>query len=240
MPSKQLSARPLYLQLRDALAERVASGQWKPGAAIANENDLAREFGVSAGTMRKALDVMEVERLVTRRQGRGTFVNDQTADGLANRFCNIRSTDGRRIAGQFSAGEIVEDDANDAEIERLHLGKHDRVYRMRRIRLDKDRPFMVEDVSVPAALFPRYREIDGGVTHMVALAKQHGLLLGKAEERVSMGVAVPALAVLLGVAVDTPVLVLDRVTHTLDANAAEWRIGYCYLGNEYTYLSEMK
>ena len=48
--------RPLYLQLRDALAERIAGGDWKPGNAIPNESDLAREFGVSTGTMRKALD----------------------------------------------------------------------------------------------------------------------------------------------------------------------------------------
>ena len=54
------------------------SGEWKPGSAIPNESDLAREFGVSAGTMRKALDLMEGEHLLTRRQGRGTFVNDQS------------------------------------------------------------------------------------------------------------------------------------------------------------------
>src|SRR4051812_41587123 len=56
MPTNHFSTRPLYLQLRDALAERVAGGEWRPGAAIPNEGDLAREFGVSAGTMRKALD----------------------------------------------------------------------------------------------------------------------------------------------------------------------------------------
>jgi GntR family transcriptional regulator len=70
MPTSHFSTRPLYLQLRDALAERVAAGEWKPGTAIPNESDLAREFGVSAGTMRKALDLLEDEHLVTRRQGR--------------------------------------------------------------------------------------------------------------------------------------------------------------------------
>ena len=58
--------RPLYLQLRDALVERIARGQWKPGAAVPNEQDLAREFGVSPGTMRKALDLMESMRASSR------------------------------------------------------------------------------------------------------------------------------------------------------------------------------
>ena len=92
-PSK-FSTRPLYLQVRDALATRIAGGEWKPNAAIPNESDLAREFGVSSGTMRKALDLMEGERLLTRRQGRGTFVNDQSSEELAERFSNIHATGG--------------------------------------------------------------------------------------------------------------------------------------------------
>src|SRR6188474_3550536 len=100
LPTNRFSTRPLYLQLRDALAERIAHGEWKPGTAIPNESDLAREFGVSSGTMRKALDLMEGEHLLTRRQGRGTFVNDQSSEELAERFSNIHAAEGERIAGE--------------------------------------------------------------------------------------------------------------------------------------------
>ena len=75
MPER-FSIQPLYLQLRDALAERIASGEWKSGDIIPNEVDLARELGVSQGTVRRSLDLLESEHVVTRRQGRGTFVND--------------------------------------------------------------------------------------------------------------------------------------------------------------------
>ena len=51
MASHAFSTKPLYVQVRDALAERIATGQWKSGTSIPNEKDLAREFGVSAGTM---------------------------------------------------------------------------------------------------------------------------------------------------------------------------------------------
>ena len=73
MSADRFTTRPLYLQLRDALAERISSGNWRPGAIIPSESDLAREFGVSPGTMRKALDLLESERVLIRRQGRGTF-----------------------------------------------------------------------------------------------------------------------------------------------------------------------
>src|SRR5438132_5177702 len=106
--ASRFANKPLYRQLRDALAERIANGEWKPTAAIPNESDLAREFGVSAGTMRKALDLMETERLLTRRQGRGTFVNDQSSDELVARFSNIRGPDGKRVCGLVKSAEIAE------------------------------------------------------------------------------------------------------------------------------------
>jgi GntR family transcriptional regulator len=91
-------ARPLCLQVRDALVERIAVGDWKPGVQIPNEGELAREFGVSPGTMRKALDLMEGERLVTRRQGRGAFGNDHWFDERALRLNRHRSVDAQKVS----------------------------------------------------------------------------------------------------------------------------------------------
>ena len=96
----RFSTRPLYLQVKDMLIQRIAAGAWKPGAAIPNEIELSRELGISVGTVRKALDEMESERLISRRQGRGTFVIDQTSNEHAVRFSNIRDPDGIRIAGE--------------------------------------------------------------------------------------------------------------------------------------------
>ena len=80
MPAAPLSNRPLYLQTRDAVAERIAKGIWKTGFAIPNEGDLAREFGVSVGTVRKALGLLEEQHILNRQQGRGTFVNDRGSE----------------------------------------------------------------------------------------------------------------------------------------------------------------
>jgi GntR family transcriptional regulator len=53
--------------VRDALVERIANNEWKSDSSIPSETDLAREMGVSAGTMRKALDVLAGEHVITRR-----------------------------------------------------------------------------------------------------------------------------------------------------------------------------
>lgn len=100
------STRPLYLQVRDLLVARIVAGEWKPGGTLPNEVDLARELSVSPGTVRRALEEMESERLIYRRQGRGTFVSDHTSEELAIRYTNIRTSKGVRFAGDIASTEF--------------------------------------------------------------------------------------------------------------------------------------
>jgi GntR family transcriptional regulator len=236
-PSK-FSTRPLYLQVRDALATRIAAGEWKPNSAIPNEGDLAREFGVSSGTMRKALDLMEGERLLTRRQGRGTFVNDQSSEELAERFSNIHASGGERIAGESKLLSIAQAPASPTECARLRLRADDKVWRIQRVRLHRDEPFMVEEVAMPAALFPDLDAQEQLNHRIVVLAQQYGILLGKGEERVSIGTAPPSAAATLGLKPGAPILMLDRLVHDLDGQTVEWRLGIGHFADKY-YLAEI-
>jgi GntR family transcriptional regulator len=67
-------ATPLWRQLADILRERISSGDLTAGRVMPSETTLSQEFGVARGTVVKALDALEEEGLVTRVQGRGTFV----------------------------------------------------------------------------------------------------------------------------------------------------------------------
>src|SRR5262245_7340346 len=106
MTADRFFVRPLYLQLRDALADRIATGEWKVGAALPNEQELARELDVSAGTLRKGLELLERDRLIIRRRGKGTFVNNPTGPAELARFTNLRASTGERVLGELSSVEI--------------------------------------------------------------------------------------------------------------------------------------
>src|ERR1700722_10678853 len=69
---------PLYAQVKDLIIRRIGSGEWQPGELIPNEFQLAAEFNVSQGTVRKALIKLEADKLIVRRQGRGTYVSRHT------------------------------------------------------------------------------------------------------------------------------------------------------------------
>lgn len=236
--ASRFSTRPLYLQARDAIAQRIAAGEWKPHAAIPNENALAREFGVSPGTMRKALDLAEAERLLTRRQGRGTFVNDPSSDEQVERYNSIRGRNGKRVDADVEVLNLLETIVNERECMRLHLRLRERVIRIRRLRSTEGKPYMLEDVAMPAKLFPDLTHHDASQRFAV-LAQQSGVLLGRGEERLAISTAAPDVAAALQVDEGATLMRLDRVIYTLEGKPAEWRLGQCLMDGRH-YLAELK
>lgn len=238
MPSDQKFAmRPLYLQVRDLVLERITGGTWKPGGMLPAEVDLARELGVSSGTVRKALDALEAEHVVSRRQGKGTFVNESSAQALAWRYDNIRGRDGERIAEVPGASEMSSGPATVAERRRLQLIGGERIVRIRRVRLHAARPFMYEEVSLPERHFPGLAERTRVPDRIADLAQEFGLVLGQGVETVSARAASASAAKNLGIVPGTPVLELDRVVFTINGPPVEWRVAFCHLREE-RYVTE--
>ncbi len=69
---------PLYYQLYSLLLERIRREEFRPGDMLPSERKLSQEYGVSRITVIKAMELLEKEGVVERRQGRGSFVLDQT------------------------------------------------------------------------------------------------------------------------------------------------------------------
>lgn len=66
---------PLYSQLVSRIRRNLENGVWKLGDRIPTEQQLCGEFGVSRITVRRAVEALEEEGLLVRRQGKGTFVS---------------------------------------------------------------------------------------------------------------------------------------------------------------------
>lgn len=63
-----------YLRVADDIAAHIASGELVPGARLRSERDLAGHYGVSYGTVRRAMEVLRERGLIETIHGRGTFV----------------------------------------------------------------------------------------------------------------------------------------------------------------------
>lgn len=63
-----------YMRVVDDIAGRIASGELASGARLLSERALAEYYGVSYGTVRRAMEVLRERGLIRTVHGRGTFV----------------------------------------------------------------------------------------------------------------------------------------------------------------------
>ena len=66
-----------YSRVAAVLRERILAGLLKVQEKLSTERELSEQFNVSRITIRRALELLEEEHLISRRQGKGTFVNPQ-------------------------------------------------------------------------------------------------------------------------------------------------------------------
>ena len=62
-----------FEQVKQHLKGRLAAGDWTPGALMPSEAELVAQFGVSRMTVNRALRELQLEGLIDRVQGVGTF-----------------------------------------------------------------------------------------------------------------------------------------------------------------------
>lgn len=68
---------PLYHQLEQDLTARITSGEYPPGTCLPTEERLGQQYGVSRITVRKAMESMMAQGMITRRRGVGSFVAER-------------------------------------------------------------------------------------------------------------------------------------------------------------------
>ena len=146
---------PLHIQFEQVLAEKIRSGEWKPGERIPAERELMELANISRATVRQALESLVHKSLLEKAQGRGTFVKlpklEQSLDIVYSFFEQLNAL-GLRLRDEVLACEVL--DASDELAERLQLAKGDRVIHLRRLRHLKETPLMLNIAYLPYALCP--------------------------------------------------------------------------------------
>lgn len=74
-PRRSSEPQQQFDRAREALLSLIAKGGYRPGDQLPPEPELARQLGVSRATLRELLRTLEVQGVLTRRRGVGTFVN---------------------------------------------------------------------------------------------------------------------------------------------------------------------
>ena len=220
---------PLYKEVKRRLTDALRLGEWKPGEAIPPEPRLASRFGVSIGTLRKAIDELVAENVLLRQQGRGTFVASHRGEGMRFLFFSIIGQDGSKQYPEVRLEAFRRARASEEVARKLSIAPDAAVLQFRNSLRIGGECVGIDDITVPAALFPaltmaRVRQRDNTIYHLYE--RSFGVSVTRITESLR-AVAAPAdVAAHLGVRATAPLLLVRRVAFTLDDRPAEFRLSW--------------
>jgi GntR family transcriptional regulator len=218
MKATRLKTGPLskYYQLTQILKDKIQAGELKPGDQIPTEDNLCQAYGVSRGTVRQAISRLVQEGLVSRQQGRGTFV---TAPRLGPAFFTLTSFDEdmreqhRRPSTQLLTLELIP--AAPTIAERLEVTVGTPVIHIVRLRLADDQPVAHETRYLAQSLCPNLvnDDLEAESVHSLLIYKYHIPLI-RTTHTVEARTLSPEETRLLQVEPDTAAFFVDRLTYT--------------------------
>lgn len=217
---------PLYQQIKSIITQSLQSGEWKPGELIPSEMELAQRFKVSQGTVRKAIDELAAENLVVRRQGKGTFVSSHHEARAQYRFLRLMPDTGEPHPADNKIIEIKRLRAP-AEVARLlDMKSGDSVVFVKRTQSFDGIPAVIEELWLPGMIFKgltaeRLIEYKGPMYGL--FETEFGTRMIRATEKIRAVAATKEVAELLDLAVNTPLLSVERVSFTYGDKPVEVR-----------------
>ena len=141
---------PLYVQLMEELETSIRNGVYKPGDKIMTEAEMAKEYGVSLITVRKAVGSLMEKGLVVRKQGKGTFVTKPKYSRNMKKlqsFTEMCEQMGVKPGAQVLENRLIMADKKVAD--RLGIEPGSNVVYISRLRLADGEPVQVEKSYFP-------------------------------------------------------------------------------------------
>jgi GntR family transcriptional regulator len=194
---------PAYIQVAAALRRRIEIGGWKPSEKISTLEELEEEFQVARVTVRQAVELLEREGLVTRQQGRGTFVCETIKD---KRWLTLETSWESVLASIKNNVPKFIKVANPLPAPRLRDGEGflaDEYVFLRSVQLKDGVPYGVVNLHLAKPIFERGKAKFLKYTALPVLADMR-LNIQYAHQTLVIGTADPEIAELLQLSLSAP------------------------------------
>jgi len=195
---------PLYSRIESLIRSKILSGQYEPGEKIPTEEEFVKHFGVSKATIRNAISGLERDGLVTRKQGKGTFVSE--AIPVSKQF--IVSSAIEAIVADASRYKVTAFDIKQVQVRETRVAKDvrrfytlsndDEVAWLRRVRLLKSVPILFLENFIPLDLAHYFSKKELSEKPLLKIIKEKtDFTIGRGEMYIEANPAEPDIAELL-------------------------------------------
>jgi GntR family transcriptional regulator len=216
------SPLPLYVQLREILRRDIENGRYRIGEQIPAEQVIVKQYGVARATVRQAITDLVNEGLLSRRQGRGTFVCRQrrldTIEPLISFTAEMTARGINPGARVLYAGKPEHVPA--AAID--NLGENTPLFYAKRIRTADDVPIALEHSYIINSLAPEIHQADLSGSLYQILAYQYNIKITRVTQTVKSALPEEDQIKLLDIDGQTPVLIMERTLFTDKDRAFYW------------------
>ncbi|MBU1277122.1 MAG: GntR family transcriptional regulator [Proteobacteria bacterium] len=217
------SYEPAYSQLVNILRRQIAAGLFRPANVLPSEAELCRRYKISPMTVRRAINILIDQEVVSTVQGRGTFVKPPE---LGNATFNLRNfkalfTDKKETTVNLLEVRIVS--ACQDVADELNIAPGERTIFLRRLILKNGEPIIYHKESL---IYDPGRPIVEAEMEVTSLL---GLLVGARESYFKKGkvdliasVLNEEEAALLHAPPNLPAFRLEHVFYDFDDNPVSW------------------
>ena len=210
---------PLYIQLKEKLLKDIKKN-YKPGDIIPTEAKLEKEYEVSRITVRKAIEQLENDNIIEKKQGKGTFVKEQKILYDANSIGSLTqrlSKQNHQLTTKSIEYEIIE-----GEHYVKDLLKCDTLLCIKRFRVLNDVPFALMLNYLDIQKVPNLEKNFNNESLYSFLKNEYEIEFYNAEETVEAKDASREESLKLGIKEESSLLSLHRLSFDKDNNPVEY------------------
>jgi GntR family transcriptional regulator len=216
---------PYYIQLIELLKGKISRGEWKPGDQILSEPELCETYGVSRTVVRQALREVELEGLVVRKKGKGTYVAEPKIDeSLAQKLTGFYHDMLER--GLTPITQVLHQEVTQVPkkvLEYLDLPPDTQVVELQRLRSVNNEPIVLVTSYLPYELCPKVAITDFTNQSLYAfLESECGLLITSGKRYIEAVNATESEAELLQVEPGAALILLNSVSFLQDGTPVEY------------------
>ena len=214
-------ALPKHVEIAEALMRRIAAGVLADGTRLPPERQMAQEWGVAVGTLRKSLAKLEDEGLLERIQGSGNYIRRKDTMRSLYRLFRLELVTG----GGLPTAQILDVSRQAKPHPAIAFGSGDSAHRIRRLRHLDGLPVAVEEIWFDGAQTETLTKAELSDSLYHTYATRFALEITRVEDRVSIG-TLPDWSTGLAIAAGAVTGFIERWTWAQGATAPDGPVEY--------------